>query len=148
MIEGLMQDRNGREFRMIRTSTHAALALFLAGCTATGIGGPRAADARFAPLPEQVVALTWALGGGYPQHGLSRLVVGGQIVFPAPKFFPLGIVVDRIGRNEQRIGINKAAATHAYVDWLSLSHRYKYGWKHGVDPHADPPFYNREIVEY
>lgn len=42
---------------MIRTSTHAALALFLAGCTATGIGGPRAADARFAPLPEQVVAL-------------------------------------------------------------------------------------------
>jgi glycosyltransferase involved in cell wall biosynthesis len=31
---------------------------------------------------------------------------------------------------------------------LLLGHRYKYGWKHGVDPLAAPPFYNREIVEY
>jgi len=29
-----------------------------------------------------------------------------------------------------------------------LGHRYKYGWKHGVDPLKAPPYYNREIVEY
>jgi glycosyltransferase involved in cell wall biosynthesis len=34
------------------------------------------------------------------------------------------------------------------VDWLLLGHRYKYGWKHGVDPLRAPPYYNREIVEY
>ena len=33
-------------------------------------------------------------------------------------------------------------------DLLLQSHRYKYGWKHGVDPHRAPPYYNREIVEY
>ena len=31
---------------------------------------------------------------------------------------------------------------------LLLGHRYKYGWKHGVDPLQAPPYYNREIVEY
>jgi GT2 family glycosyltransferase len=33
-------------------------------------------------------------------------------------------------------------------DWLLLAHRYKYGWKHGVEPLRAPPYYNREIVEY
>jgi glycosyltransferase involved in cell wall biosynthesis len=33
-------------------------------------------------------------------------------------------------------------------DVLLQAHRYKYGWKHGVDPHRAPPYYNREIVEY
>jgi glycosyltransferase involved in cell wall biosynthesis len=31
---------------------------------------------------------------------------------------------------------------------LLQQHRYKYAWKHGVDPHRAPPYYNREIVEY
>jgi hypothetical protein len=34
------------------------------------------------------------------------------------------------------------------ADVLLLGHRYKYGWKHGVDPLKAPPYYNREIVEY
>jgi glycosyltransferase involved in cell wall biosynthesis len=34
------------------------------------------------------------------------------------------------------------------ADWLLLAHRYKYGWKHGVEPLRAPPYYNREIVEY
>jgi hypothetical protein len=34
------------------------------------------------------------------------------------------------------------------ADLLLLGHRYKYGWKHGVDPLKAPPYYNREIVEY
>jgi GT2 family glycosyltransferase len=38
--------------------------------------------------------------------------------------------------------------TQDHVDWLLLGHRYKYGWKHGVDPLRAPPYYNREIVEY
>jgi GT2 family glycosyltransferase len=38
--------------------------------------------------------------------------------------------------------------TQDHVDWLLLAHRYKYGWKHGVDPLRAPPYYNREIVEY
>ena len=34
------------------------------------------------------------------------------------------------------------------AEMLLLAHRYKYGWKHGVDPLAAPPYYLREIVEY
>jgi glycosyltransferase involved in cell wall biosynthesis len=33
-------------------------------------------------------------------------------------------------------------------EMLLQAHRYKYGWKHGVDPHRAPPFYKRPIVEY
>jgi len=40
------------------------------------------------------------------------------------------------------------ASTDARVDMLLQGHRYKYGWKHGVDPHRAPPYYNREIVEF
>ena len=35
-----------------------------------------------------------------------------------------------------------------HSDWLLTSHRYYYGWKHGVEPMAAPPYYNREVVEY
>jgi glycosyltransferase involved in cell wall biosynthesis len=34
------------------------------------------------------------------------------------------------------------------ADMLLQAHRYKYGWKHGVDPDRAPPYYNREIVDY
>jgi hypothetical protein len=41
------------------------------------------------------------------------------------------------------------AATDARgYDLLLQAHRFKYGWKHGVDPHRAPPYYNREIVDY
>jgi Glycosyl transferase family 2 len=33
-------------------------------------------------------------------------------------------------------------------DQLLQAHRYKYGWKHGVDPDRPPPYYQREIVDY
>ena len=33
-------------------------------------------------------------------------------------------------------------------EMLLQAHRYKYGWKHGVDPHRAPPYYNREIADY
>jgi glycosyltransferase involved in cell wall biosynthesis len=36
----------------------------------------------------------------------------------------------------------------AAADRLLQAHRYKYGWKHGVDPDRAPPYYNREIVDY
>jgi len=38
--------------------------------------------------------------------------------------------------------------TDPHVDWLLMSHRYKYGWKHGVEPLKAPPYYNRPIVEF
>jgi glycosyltransferase involved in cell wall biosynthesis len=38
--------------------------------------------------------------------------------------------------------------THARTEWLLQGHRYKYGWKHGVDPLRAPPYYKRDIVEY
>ena len=44
-------------------------------------------------------------------------------------------------------GARPRAPTPA-VDMLLQGHRYKYGWKHGVDPHRAPPYYNREIVDY
>ena len=31
---------------------------------------------------------------------------------------------------------------------LLQAHRYKYGWKHGVDPLRAPPYYHRKIVDY
>jgi hypothetical protein len=31
---------------------------------------------------------------------------------------------------------------------LLQAHRYKYGWKHGVDPDRAPPYYQREIIDY
>ncbi len=40
------------------------------------------------------------------------------------------------------------ASTDARVDMLLQGHRYKYGWKHGVDPHRAPPYYNRDIVDF
>jgi glycosyltransferase involved in cell wall biosynthesis len=40
------------------------------------------------------------------------------------------------------------ASTDPHFEWLLQAHRYKYGWKHGVDPHRAPPYYNRPIVEY
>jgi GT2 family glycosyltransferase/glycosyltransferase involved in cell wall biosynthesis len=40
------------------------------------------------------------------------------------------------------------ASTDPRVEWLLQGHRYKYGWKHGVDPHRAPPYYNRDIVDY
>jgi glycosyltransferase involved in cell wall biosynthesis len=33
-------------------------------------------------------------------------------------------------------------------DMLLQAHRYKYGWKHGVDPLRAPPYYHREVVDY
>jgi glycosyltransferase involved in cell wall biosynthesis len=33
-------------------------------------------------------------------------------------------------------------------DQLLQAHRYKYGWKHGVDPDRAPPYYHREVVDY
>ena len=33
-------------------------------------------------------------------------------------------------------------------DLLLQAHRYKYGWKHGVDPDRAPPYYNRVIEDY
>ncbi|MGH9135739.1 MAG: glycosyltransferase, partial [Acidimicrobiales bacterium] len=40
------------------------------------------------------------------------------------------------------------ARTDDHYDWLLQAHRYKYGWKHGVDPLRAPPYYDRPIVEY
>ena len=33
-------------------------------------------------------------------------------------------------------------------EMLLLGHRYKYGWKHGVDPHRAPPYYDRDIRDF
>jgi glycosyltransferase involved in cell wall biosynthesis len=42
----------------------------------------------------------------------------------------------------------RRTSSDADHDMLLQAHRYKYGWKHGVDPRRAPPYYNREIVEY
>jgi glycosyltransferase involved in cell wall biosynthesis len=42
----------------------------------------------------------------------------------------------------------RRTSSQAGADLLLQAHRYKYGWKHGVDPDRAPPYYNREIVEY
>jgi glycosyltransferase involved in cell wall biosynthesis len=42
----------------------------------------------------------------------------------------------------------RRTSSHPESDRLLRAHRYKYGWKHGVDPDRAPPYYNREIVDY
>ena len=42
----------------------------------------------------------------------------------------------------------RRTSANANADLLLQAHRYKYGWKHGVEPMRAPPYYNREIVEY
>jgi glycosyltransferase involved in cell wall biosynthesis len=42
----------------------------------------------------------------------------------------------------------RRTSSHLEADRLLQAHRYKYGWKHGVDPDRAPPYYNREIVDY
>ena len=42
----------------------------------------------------------------------------------------------------------RRTSSHPEADRLLQAHRYKYGWKHGVDPDRAPPYYNREIVDY
>jgi glycosyltransferase involved in cell wall biosynthesis len=42
----------------------------------------------------------------------------------------------------------RRTSSHLEADRLLQAHRYKYGWKHGVDPERAPPYYNREIVDY
>lgn len=34
------------------------------------------------------------------------------------------------------------------ADLLLQAHRYKYGWKHGVDPDRAPPYYDRDIRDF
>jgi GT2 family glycosyltransferase len=36
----------------------------------------------------------------------------------------------------------------AGADMLLQAHRFKYGWKHNVDPLRAPPYYNREFDDY
>jgi len=38
--------------------------------------------------------------------------------------------------------------TDPHVDLLLQAHRFKYGWKHGVDPLAAPPYYSRPVADY
>jgi glycosyltransferase involved in cell wall biosynthesis len=42
----------------------------------------------------------------------------------------------------------RRTSSQAGADLLLQAHRYKYGWKHGVDPHRAPPYYHRDIVDY
>ena len=42
----------------------------------------------------------------------------------------------------------RRTSSQSRSDLLLQAHRYKYGWKHGVDPDRAPPYYNREIVDY
>ena len=42
----------------------------------------------------------------------------------------------------------RRTSSEAGSDLLLQAHRYKYGWKHGVDPERAPPYYRREVVDY
>jgi hypothetical protein len=42
----------------------------------------------------------------------------------------------------------RRTSSQAGADLLLRAHRYKYGWKHGVDPERAPPYYNRDVVDY
>jgi len=49
---------------------------------------------------------------------------------------------------QARVTHARRTSAESASDWLLTSHRYLYGWKHGVEPMRAPPFYDREIVEY
>jgi len=59
--------------------------------------------------------------------------------------------VNHVPRHEAIYNPNNPHATPEKtprMEWLFRSNRLRYGWKHGVEPDAAPPFYLREIVEF
>ena len=60
----------------------------------------------------------------------------------------LGIALEPVPAARVVHARRTTASTTPHVDWLLLGHRYKYGWKHGVDPLAAPPYYNRKYSDY
>ena len=60
----------------------------------------------------------------------------------------LGIALEPVPAARVVHARRTTASTTPHVDWLLLGHRYKYGWKHGVDPLAAPPYYNRDYSDY
>jgi GT2 family glycosyltransferase len=60
----------------------------------------------------------------------------------------LGIALEPVPAARVVHARRTTASTTPNVDWLLLGHRYKYGWKHGVDPLAAPPYYNRKYSDY
>jgi GT2 family glycosyltransferase/glycosyltransferase involved in cell wall biosynthesis len=42
----------------------------------------------------------------------------------------------------------RRTSSQARSDLLLQAHRFKYGWKHNVDPLRAPPYYKREVVDY
>jgi glycosyltransferase involved in cell wall biosynthesis len=60
----------------------------------------------------------------------------------------LGIALEPVPAARVVHARRTTASTTPNVDWLLLGHRYKYGWKHGVDPLAAPPYYNRDYADY
>jgi glycosyltransferase involved in cell wall biosynthesis len=60
----------------------------------------------------------------------------------------MGIELSPVPMARVRHTRRATAKLDPHVDWLLQGHRYKYGWKHGVDPLRAPPYYNRSIIEY
>jgi glycosyltransferase involved in cell wall biosynthesis len=60
----------------------------------------------------------------------------------------LGVELSPVPAARVRHARRTTGRLDAHADWLLQAHRYKYGWKHGVDPLRAPPYYNRPIVEY
>ncbi|MDZ7673821.1 MAG: glycosyltransferase [Acidimicrobiales bacterium] len=42
----------------------------------------------------------------------------------------------------------RRTSSQARSNLLLQAHRYKYGWKHNVDPDRAPPYYNRDATDY
>jgi glycosyltransferase involved in cell wall biosynthesis len=60
----------------------------------------------------------------------------------------MGIELSPVPSARVRHTRRATAKLDPHVEWLLQGHRYKYGWKHGVDPLRAPPYYNRPIIEY
>jgi glycosyltransferase involved in cell wall biosynthesis len=60
----------------------------------------------------------------------------------------LGIELTPVPKAVVRHARRTTAKHQPRMEWLFQAHRLKYGWKHGVDPKAPPPFYLRQVIEY
>ncbi len=60
---------------------------------------------------------------------------------------PLTPVPAAVVKHRRKITTGAAWGAERY-DWLHLANRFRYGWKHNVNPIEPPPFYSRAVTPW
>ena len=81
---------------------------------------------------QDVVGLALATRGRRSEHPLGGAIVGREVVLPVAQPAPLRIGEDAVGRNEERVGIDQAAA----ADAAAMQHHHVAQHRDGLNAEA------------